>query len=369
MILKKRMKAIIVVMVLLFGAHSVMSCTVPVFQYAMERWNQSLYDGVLLYKGSLSQEEKATFAEFQEMLSKDKSVLNLRIEKLDVDSKSDEYDQLLEGVKPGNLPAMALWYPMEKGNKEPFWVGPLEMPVLENVIESEKAREVTHHLVGGSPVVWILIHPSDEDNKDETLNSLREKISETVASMKQDPQFKSLIENDGDEVSFPIVPMSAKSSEETVLLSMITGLRDDSSLDESVVIPVFGRARALTTFKADKITQDRIYNIMRFLMSPCACQIKMASPGNDLLMKANWEKGFESFAQQSTSPKLTGVMPDSGSANSSSTLTSENDSIIDLTTDQRSSFFDSKIVSSVGGIIGILVVIIGVLTVVVLKRR
>ncbi|MGM0531263.1 MAG: hypothetical protein ACQER7_07925 [Bacteroidota bacterium] len=366
--MKKRIKAIAILIFLLFGAHAVMSCTVPVFQYAMERWNQSFYDGVLLYRGSLSQEEKETFASFQEMLSKDNSVLNLRIEKLDIESNPDQYEQLLQDAKPGELPALALWYPREKGNNKPFWTGQLEMPVLKKMVESAKCREVTEHLIGGSPVVWVLVQPPGQTDKDETVVRLKEGIANTVADMKQNPQFETLLKSDEGEVSFPLVEVSADNAGESVLLSMITGLKEDSKIKKPLVVPVFGRGRALTTVTADNITQERIYDIMRFLMSPCACQVKMASPGTDLLVKGNWEKAFDESSQGSSSPTLTSVRPDSSST-SNSTITAENDSIIDLTTDQNASFFSSKIVNTTGTIIGILVVVIGVITVIVLKRK
>jgi len=364
----KILKFSMVFLVVLLGARPVFSCSVPVFQQAMERWRQSSYDGVLFYRGSLNQEEQETFASLQEMMRKDNSVLNLRIEKLDVDSKSDQYEQLLQGVKPDKLPALALWYPREKGNRDPFWVRPLQSQVLEKIVESGKRREMASHLVEGCPVVWLLVYPSGEKNKEATLNSLREKISKSVTSMKQNPRFKPIIENGDSEVSFPVVTISADNPEESVLLSMITGFKEGSSVNKPVVLPIYGRGRALTTVTTDELDEDLIYNIMSFLLGPCSCQTKAANPGTDMLVKANWEKASDSFSQESPS-MLTSVRPDSGSANTSSTLTAENDSIIDLTTDQHSSFFNTKIVSSVGGIIGILVVIMGVLTWIVLKRK
>ena len=368
MYINKHLKLFTLLFFLVFAARTTLSCTVPVFQYAMERWNQSFYDGVLFYKGSLSEEEKETFAAFQEMLSKGNSVLNLRIEKLDVESNPDQYEQLLQDNKPGKLPALALWYPREKGSSDPFWISPLQSPVLENIVNSGKRSELSSHLVEGSPVVWILVQPAGQTDKDETVVRLEEGIAKTVKNMKQNPRFKNLLKSEEGEVSFPVVKVSADNASEVVLLSMITGLKEGAEINKSLVIPVFGRGRALTTFTADKISQEMIYNIMSFLLSPCACQIKMASPGTDMLVKANWEKAFNQYSQQTSSPTLTGVMPDSSST-SASTITAENDSIIDLTTDQNTSFFSSKIMSTTGSIIGILVVVIGVATVIVLKRR
>ena len=366
MLLKRKVQISVIALFLIFLANSVMSCTVPVFQYAMERWTQSYYHGVLLYSGNLSQEEKETFASFHRMLKNNNSLLNLQVEKLNVESRPDQYKRLLKGADPGNLPALALWYPRQKGQNKPFWIGDLQMSDLEKIGESSKRREITGHLIKGSPVVWLLVYPQGHDNKQVPLNSLQSGITKSVEAMKQRPQYKPLLGENGKEVSFPVVTLSAGSQKESVVLSMITGLRDGSSVKEPIVIPVFGRGRALTTFTADKISEERIYNIMTFLMSPCACQIKMASPGTDMLVQANWQKAFDAYPQQNASPTLTGVMPDSSSE---STLTTENDTIIDLTTDQQSSFIGSKIITSAGGIIGILAIVIGIVTMIVLKRK
>ena len=210
----------------------------------------------------------------------------------------------------------------------------------------------------------MLIRPGDQSGEQEYLKRLEDGIAQSVNAMKQSPQFKLILENGENEVSFPIVTVSAGSAEESVLISMITGLQDISSIKDPIVIPVFGRGRALTTFTGDEIDKDLIYNVMSFLLSPCACQIKMASPGTDMLIKANWQKSFDQYSQQNTSPALTSVMPDS-----SSTITMENDSIIDLTTGQSSSIFSSRIIGSAGGIIGIFVIVIGIVTVIILKRK
>ena len=362
--IKKEFKIFSITILLVLFGQVTFSCTVPVFQYALERWNQSYYDGVLLYEGNLTQKEKETYAEFQEMLQKNNSLLNLRMEKLDVSSQPDKYQQLLKNLRPDRLPALALWYPRQKGQGEPFWIGDFQMPVISNIVESDKRHEVSNHLVDGSPIVWMLIAPGGHSDHKETLNRLRTAISESVGVMKQSPQFKPLIVNGENEISFPVVTVSAENSEESVLLSMVTGLSEGSSLKQPMVVPVFGRGRALTTFPAHEIDEELIYNIMSFLLSPCACQIKMASPGTDMLIKAQWEKAFGQFASMDNTPALTSVMPDS-----STTITTENDSIIDLTTDQHSSFFSSRVIGSAGGIIGILVVIIGIITVIILKRK
>jgi|GEM_PF-5232970 len=362
--IKKAFRIYLITILLVLSAQTAFSCTVPVFQYAIERWNQSYYDGVLLYEGNLTQKERETYAEFQKMLQKNNSLLNLRIEKLDVSSQPDKYQQLLKDLRPDDLPALALWYPRQKGESEPFWVGDFQMQSLSKIVQSAKRREVTSHLIGGSPIVWMFIHPANQNVHKEKLGSLKNGISQSVSLMKQSPQFKPILENGGDEVTFPVVTVSAGSPEESVLISMITGLQDISSIKDPVVIPVFGRGRALTTFTADKINRDRIYNIMSFLLSPCACQIKMASPGTDMLIKAQWEKAFGEFASLDNTPALTSVMPDS-----SATINTENDSIIDLTTDQHSSFFSSRVIGSAGGIIGIFVLIIGIITVIILKRK
>jgi len=365
--LKKNTNRYLITLLLLLGSQFAMSCTVPVFQYAMERWTQSYYEGVLLYQHELSEEEKAIFTRFQKMFRENNALLNLRVEKMDVHANSGKYQRLIKDYEPENLPALALWFPRQKGKIEPFWTGKLQIEQLEHIIKSAKRKEITGHLLEGSPLVWMLIAPGDQYPVKDYFRRLKDGISVSVEAMKKQPQYRPLIVKEDEVVTFPVVTVSADNPDESVLVSMVTGIQDGVSLDEPIVVPVFGRGRALTSFPAKEISKEQIYNIMTFLMSPCACQIKMASPGMDMLIKAEWSEAFDEYAQPASTPTLTSVMPDS--TKPAAAITAENDSIIDLTTGGNSSFMHSRILNSTLGIIGILVVILGILTVIVLKRK
>jgi hypothetical protein len=89
----------------------------------------------------------------------------------------------------------------------------------------------------------------------------------------------------------------------------------DEYSNEPVVFPVFGRGRVLYALIGQGITTDNIRETIAFLVGPCGCEIKMMSPGVDLLMAANWDAAAMQFYQEfyetyNEVPELTGVMPE-----------------------------------------------------------
>jgi hypothetical protein len=63
--------------------------------------------------------------------------------------------------------------------------------------------------------------------------------------------------------------------------------------DETLVIPVIGRGRAVSALPASKIDGERIGAFAEFVTGQCSCEVKDLNPGIDLLMTANWDVIFE----------------------------------------------------------------------------
>ncbi len=57
-----------------------------------------------------------------------------------------------------------------------------------------------------------------------------------------------------------------------------------------VVVPVFGRGRALEVIPAADLTGSLIEDLTLYLSGPCSCQVKERNPGFDLLMATDWER-------------------------------------------------------------------------------
>jgi len=117
--------------------------------------------------------------------------------------------------------------------------------------------------------------------------------------------------------AFSILPVSRSDPNERMLLTLL--LNSEPDLDEysgePVIFPIFGRGRVLFALVGEGITTDNIRETIAFLVGPCGCEIKMMSPGVDLLLAANWDAAAMQFYQEfyetyNQVPELTGIMPE-----------------------------------------------------------
>ncbi len=80
-----RLPVWVMIACVLFGALSVSACSVPVFRYALERWNPDAYGVVLFHKGALTAEQ----AKWLEQMDPDKmpadQFVNLMIRRIFVE--------------------------------------------------------------------------------------------------------------------------------------------------------------------------------------------------------------------------------------------------------------------------------------------
>jgi hypothetical protein len=59
---------------------------------------------------------------------------------------------------------------------------------------------------------------------------------------------------------------------------------------EPILVPIFGRGRALEVIPASRVDEGLIGDLTAFLCGACSCQVKERNPGFDLLMVADWQQ-------------------------------------------------------------------------------
>ena len=95
---------------------------------------------------------------------------------------------------------------------------------------------------------------------------------------------------------------------ETVFLRLL--LFGDKPLLESrepIVIPIYGRGRAMGCLVGKDIAAEGISELGAFLAGQCSCEVKEQNPGYDLLMAVDWDAVFREHrchaaGQAATSP-------------------------------------------------------------------
>ena len=309
---------------LVLPEQSIYACSTPVYRYAMERWPADYYDGVLIHKGPLADDDPASA-----LLQSDQAdFLNLRLSKVDIESSTSEQADIepAERLKsqlgieiPETLPALVLWYPWSKGRAAPFWQGEFTPTMVKTLIQSPKRQELARRLTDGETAVWIFIE-SGNTSKDKAARQLLEKeLAAAVKDLEEmAPDLAEELEMPGLSYKFSILPVSRSDPNERMFLEMLLKSEPDlhEYADEPIVFPTFGRGRALFALVGDGINTDNLREAIAFITGPCGCEVKMLNPGVDLLMAVNWDASVMQFYQEfyetveEPQPELTGVFPD-----------------------------------------------------------
>ena len=309
--------AVITAALFILSPSTAYACSTPVFRYALERWPADYYEGVLIHKGPLADDDPASVL----LQGEQAEFLNLRISPIDLaSSTADEVTGLLGGPVPETLPALVLWYPWNKGRAAPFWNGQFTPSTVKALIQSPKRQELARRLTDGQTAVWIFIE-SGNAGKDKAALQLLNKEFATAAKELKEMASALAEELQMPEISyeFSILPVSRSDPNERMLLEML--LNSEPDLDEysnePIVFPTFGRGRVLFALVGEGINADNLREAIAFITGPCGCEIKMLNPGVDLLMAENWDASVMQFyqefyetAEEEPLPELTSVFPD-----------------------------------------------------------
>jgi hypothetical protein len=302
--------------IFVFPSYSVNACSTPVFRYAMERWPADYYEGIVIHKGTLTDDDPAAM-----LLQNQKAeFLNLRISPIDLTSpETGDLTELLGGPVPETLPALVLWYPSSKGRAVPFWTGKFTVDTVKAMIQSPKRHELAKRLIAGQTAVWIFVESGNAGKDkakmqliDQELTAATEKLKEMAPALAEELQVPEV------SYEFSILPVSRSDPKEKMFLEML--LKSEPDLDEysnePIVFPAFGRGRALFALVGDGINVDNLREAIAFITGPCGCEIKMLNPGVDLLMAENWDAAAMQFYQEfyetaeEPLPELTSVFPE-----------------------------------------------------------
>ena len=301
-------------------ARPVFGCAVPVFRYALERWAPDAYEAVLIHRGPLADDDPAS-----SLLKGDEvDFLNLRISTFDLETSAEnEVTSLLGGAIPDTLPALAIWYPYQKGRAAPFWTGEFTPATVKALIQSPKRLQLAQRLTDGQTTVWVVVESGNAAKDKAAMQMLDEQLATATKELQEmAPQLAEDLDMPGLSYEFSTLAISRSDQKERMLLEMLLKSEPDlGDYDGPIVFPVFGRGRALYALASEGINADTIRETVAFLTGPCGCEIKMLNPGVDLLMSVNWDAAVMQFYQEfyetmdagaaeESLPELTGVFPE-----------------------------------------------------------
>lgn len=281
--------------VVLLPLQQALACAVPVFRYALERWENDPFPLVVFYRGALDAKLDQQLSNLEPVMTENAGArVNWKVVRVNVDQPVPAlWQKLWQGQSGKELPRAVLCTPEWKQGENALWSGPLNDETIASVTTSPKREEMVRHLLKGTAVVWVLVETGDAAKNE----ALRSRLDALSKRMENEILLPAGIGRDGVdvhsplpvEVSFAMVRVRQEDPAEQVLMRL---LNNGEKVTEPTLFPLFGRARALAAMPASTITDSLIEETSRFICGACSCQVKAQNPGFDLLVKADWDSIF-----------------------------------------------------------------------------
>lgn len=258
---------------MLLASASGWACQVPVFRYALERWEPGMYR--VRAPGEVVIDWQA----------------NLKVE------PSSDAGQL------------ELYYPPRLGHATgaPIWSAPMSAENVRVMLDSPVRQELRKRLLAGESAVWLLLESGDAAKDEAAARTIEDGLLEAqealelpdgVITQDEADDFTRLHENadvlQSDlplKIAFSTMRLSREEAQESALIAILMHLERDLGeyINEPMVFPIFGRGRALEPLIGKGIRAANIMEAATYLCGACSCEIKEQNPGIDLLMTADWE--------------------------------------------------------------------------------
>ena len=289
----------------------------PVFRYALERWQADDYHAVIIHQGVLDEEQKKALKIIDESASPlFDTGANLSLHKVDLSSVSSvepRWQSETSTFKPDDPPRIALYYPSSTGIEEPLWTGDLTIANAKAIIDSPLRQKIKDELLSGTSNVWLLVQSGNESLDQEAEQRLRKfleqasketKLPDGIIPLEKAHQLRSGPDEgpiDMDDVlrssvplkiHFSTIAVSRNDPAEEIFISMLWkhSPRMRSVTDQPIAIPIFGRGRVLEGMIGQDLTLEHTLGASSYLCSACSCQVKEENPGLDMLMAVKWDE-------------------------------------------------------------------------------
>ncbi|MCW8132041.1 MAG: hypothetical protein KIS92_16965 [Planctomycetota bacterium] len=268
------------------------ACNVPVFRYALERWQPDAFGALVYYKGALSGEPAQALELLEKRLAAPEARYNVYVQRVDRGTKMDEpTEQLWKSAGSPEAPTLVIQFPHHSMLHEPAWSAPLTKANVEQLLESPARRELARRILKGDSAVWLQVDGTDVKKNDEIFALLNEENKRLLELVRlpppDDPDAKPL------KPAFSVLRIAAGDPAEAFFLSALAAQykgAGDAAADaaQGIVGPVFGQGRLLALAPLPTMTSQHVEDAVAFLTGACSCIVKEQNPGVDLLIGADW---------------------------------------------------------------------------------
>jgi hypothetical protein len=275
----------------------VVACNIPVFRFALERWKSDACELVVFFERPLLPADDALIGELEQASTLSGGFANLNVLRVDVSQTMDqELQDLWIATKQKTdlvLPAAIVRSLKGKGQAINHWHGSLQELRAASLLSSPARSELLRRLQEGDSIVWLMIQSSDEKRN----SAIRDILTAQCKQLPKSIQLPEGIGLPGSELysevplllQFSVLEIAPEDPAEQYLIRQISGVKFDAFRNgDPLIVPVFGRGRALEVIPADQLNPDLILELTEFLCGACSCQVKEQNPGFDLLLTTDW---------------------------------------------------------------------------------
>ena len=332
----QKMKFLLTVGVLLLVQYTAVACSVPVFRYALERWERDFYQVLVVKNGELTEEEADLALKLQSLtvnnggsMNMSLSIINLKDnEKLSEVSSADSALKTLDT----EVPQLVLLSPKAMKMNKVLWSDIYSQKSVSQLVKSASNMDAINKVLKGVSTVFFFLDSGNvaKDNaafsllqecKDKLKNTLTIPAgiidvtgevsgSEDAAELKDLDPSNQLESGIPLTIAFETIRIS-KEYDDPVLRSILMGIENDlyEYKNEPMIFCFFGRGRILPPLIGEGINKANITEAAQYLCGACSCEIKAQNPGMDYLTNFDWQSFIEgnSVTDDKSLPALTGI--------------------------------------------------------------
>ena len=299
-------KALLAFSIFVMSGSAAVACNIPVFRYALERWQPDNCELILFHREPLTTNQQTMLDQLMEQQISRNEDTSSSLPLSDLASPTPAHAHLWNSIRTNfnqkiTEPYLVVRMKLGKGRVVNGWHGPLSDAIEVGILDSPSRRELSKRLLSGHSVVWVVVRA---DTKTDSLPATQNFNAKADAALKT--SFSWLTNNlelpegiglPGSELhseiplllKFSTLEISREDVKESFLINLFSELQPAATArGENLIVPVFGRGRALEVIPASVLTSSLIRDLTVFLSGACSCQVKDQNPGFDLLMSVDW---------------------------------------------------------------------------------
>lgn len=297
---KRFAKAIVcLTLVLALLGGTVWACNIPVFRYALERWKPDSCEIIVFHEAQLRPDEAKRMDELRTAAQSAHRSANISVVLSPISQASDRrnYDLwlTLKGSPDVQLPYVVVRTTVNDKQSVNGWHGTLDKFDTARMLDSPARRELSKRLLAGDSVVWLVLKSGSTARNE----SVKQLLTTELKKLGKTIPFPEGLGLPGSELyaelpllmQFTILEIDPNDEAEQFLIGLFRGFQPEAnSAEQPLIVPVFGRGRALEVIPADRLDADMVGDLTRYLCGACSCQVKERNPGFDLLLSTPWER-------------------------------------------------------------------------------